>query len=281
MSRVRRTLARHPIAAFLVIGNVVYFATVLTPWVADRKVTAFELPLHGIVGGLLGVGLGAFVVTAAADGRAGVADLVARTLRWRVPVRWYLIALLGVPLATTVLAAAIYQGDAFESPADGWLHVIGAVCALFVLQLVFFQLTEEIGWTGFFQDRLRDRYGPIKLSAVVAVPWAFWHLPDFFAEEGWGLEQLVIAVVFFLVEVVLLFFARVIIVWLYERTGRSVLLVVIFHASVDATISRLTEDLIPGSNAVRFVIVTAVTVVAAAAVLVSWWRRSVRHPAAA
>lgn len=277
---MRGTLARHPIAAFLVIGNAVYFAAVLTPWLKDREVTPFELPLSGIVGGILGVGLGAFVVTAAADGRAGVADLAARTLRWRVPARWYLIALLGVPLATTVLAAAIYQGEAFESPADGWLHVIGAVCALFVLQFIFFQLAEEIGWTGFFQDRLRDRYGPIKLSAVVAVPWAFWHLPDFFAEEGWGLEQLVLAVVFFVIEVVLLFFARVIIVWLYERTGRSVLLVVIFHASFDATISRLAEELIPGSNAVRFVIVTAVTVVAAAAIL-SVWRRSGRNPPAA
>jgi membrane protease YdiL (CAAX protease family) len=178
-----------------------------------------------------------------------------------------------VPLATAALAIAIYQGEALESPADGWLHVIGAVCALFVLQFVLFQVAEEVGWTGFFQDRLRDRYGPIKLSAVVAVPWAFWHLPDFFAEEGWGLEQLVTAVVFFVVEVVLLFFARVIIVWLYERTGRSVLLVVIFHASFDATISRLAEELIPASNTVRFLLVTSVVVLAAVAVLMGWWRR--------
>ena len=41
----------------------------------------------------LGAGLAAFLVTAALSGRAGVADLTRRSLRWRVPVRWYLIAL--------------------------------------------------------------------------------------------------------------------------------------------------------------------------------------------
>lgn len=271
---MKRWIAQHPFAAFLVWGIGVYFVVAAVPWLNDAKLPWFDQPVGGVVAVIVGVGFGAFVVTAAADGRAGVRDLVARTLRWRVPVRWYLLALFGVPLGTIALAVAIYQGEALESPADGWVHVIGAVCALFVLQFVLFQLAEEVGWTGFFQDRLRHRYGPIKLSAVVAVPWAFWHVPDFLAEEGWGLEPLVSAVVYFLVEVVLLFIARLIIVWLYERTGRSVLLVVIFHASFDATISRLAEDLIPASNAVRFLLVTAVTVVAAAGVVVETSRRA-------
>jgi hypothetical protein len=39
-----------------------------------------------------------------------------------------------------------------------------------------FQLPEEIGWTGFLQNR--------------------WHLPDFFVDEGFGIEQIVIAPAF-------------------------------------------------------------------------------------
>jgi uncharacterized protein len=275
---MKRLVAQHPLASFLVWGIGVYFAVILVPGLRDAELPWFDQPLNGIVAGILGVGVAAFVVTAAADGRAGVRDLAARTLRWRVPARWYLFALFSVPVGTTILAVAIWQGEALESPTDGWLHVVGAVCAVFVLQLLLFQLAEEVGWTGFFQDRLRDRYGPIKLSAVVAVPWAFWHVPDFLAEEGWGLEPLISAVVFFLIEVVLLFIARLLIVWLYERTGRSVLLVVIFHASIDATFSRLAEDLIPSSNAVRFLIVTAVTVVGAAAVLVEMRRSAEALP---
>ena len=53
----------------------------------------------------------------------------------------------------------------------------------------------------------------------------------------------------------MLFFARVLIVWLYSRTGRSVLLVGIFHASFDATITKLSREIAPGSDGVRFLIV--------------------------
>ena len=264
MSRARRTLARHPIAWFLAIGIGANLAAALTTLPGRIEVTQFDLPVDGMVGGFLGVGLAAFVVTAAADGRAGVNDLVRRCLRWRVSVRWYLLALFGVPLATTLLAVAIYGSEGVPS-----LSVVPAVLALFFLQLILFQATEEIGWTGFFQDRLRDRYGPLKLSAVVAFPWAVWHVPDYLAAEGWTLEALVVAPVFLVFETIVLFFARVLIVWIYDGTGRSVLLVMFFHASFDATITKLSREIIPGSDAVRFLILNAVIVLGACAVIVA------------
>jgi uncharacterized protein len=262
----RRVLARHPLAAFLIIGNGVYVAAALVTPLREAEIW-FGLPLYAVVGGFLGVGAAAFLVTAAADGRAGVDDLLARMLRWRVPVWWYLLALFFVPVAVMLLAVAIYGTGAFESPADGWPHALGVVLGVFVLQLLLFQLAEEVGWTGFFQERLSPRYTPLKLCAVVAFWWALWHLTDFFVDEGMGLEQVVSALVFFVVEFVLLFFARVLIVWLYTGTGRSILLVVVFHASFDATISELSDDLIPGSNAVRFLIVNTVVVLAALTVV--------------
>ena len=60
----------------------------------------------------------------------------------------------------------------------------------------------------------------------VALLWAVWHMPDHFAEEGWGLEQIISAPVVFAIEFVSLFFARALFVWSYNRTGSSVLLVV-------------------------------------------------------
>ena len=69
----------------------------------------------------------------------------------------------------------------------------------------------------------------MKLTLYVALLWAVWHLPDHFAEEGWGVEALISAPVVFAIEVVSLFFARALFVWFYNRTGSSVLLVAIFH----------------------------------------------------
>jgi membrane protease YdiL (CAAX protease family) len=215
------------------------------------------------------VALAAFLITVATDGRAGVNELARRCVRWRVPVRWYLLAIAVVPVAATLLALAIYQGEALESPDDGWPHVLGVVLGVFVLQFILFNLPEEIGWTGFFQHRLQDRYTPLKLAAVVAFFWAVWHVPEFFVDEGFGVEQLVTAPVFLLVEFVLLFFARALMIWIYAGTGRSILLVGLFHASFNATISELSGALVPDSNAVRFIVVTSVVVGGAVAVIVA------------
>jgi len=52
---------------------------------ADAVYLPLGLPLQG--GGMsLGAGLGAFLVMAARSGRAGVADLRRRSVRWRVPL---------------------------------------------------------------------------------------------------------------------------------------------------------------------------------------------------
>jgi membrane protease YdiL (CAAX protease family) len=71
------------------------------------------------------------------------------------------------------------------------------VAAVLVLQLVLFQLAEEIGFTGFLQHYWQDRYDPMKLTVYLAFLWALWHLPDHFAEEGWGVEALISAPIIF------------------------------------------------------------------------------------
>jgi membrane protease YdiL (CAAX protease family) len=214
-------------------------------------------------------GLAALLVPAALSGRAGVADLTRRSVRWRVPVRWYLIALLSVPVGATLISLVIYVPQALATPSGGWPRVLAEVAAVFVLQLVLFQLAEEIGFTGFLQQHWQDRYHPLKLTFYVALLWAVWHIPDHFAEEGWGVEALTSAPVVFAIEVVSLFFARAIFVWFYNRTGSSVLLVAIFHASFDAAINQLSDDVVPASNTTRFLIFSAVIILFAATVIIA------------
>jgi uncharacterized protein len=269
LSSARRGVVRHPVVTFMLISLGAYFLTAAIPPIVNSEVLPFGLPLQGVVGGVLGVGLAAFLVTAALSGRAGVADLVRRSVRWRVSVRWYLIALLTVPVGATLISLAIYGPGALAAPSGGWPRALGVVAAVFVLQLVLFQLAEEIGFTGFLQHHWQDRYHPLKLTFYVALLWAVWHVPDHFAEEGWRMEALISAPVVFAIGFVSLFFARALFVWFYNRTGYSVLLVAIFHASFDAAISQLSYDVVPGSNRARFLIFTAVIVVFATTVIIA------------
>jgi membrane protease YdiL (CAAX protease family) len=268
MAALLRMTARHPVLVFMVIGLAAGFLTAAIRPIADADILPVDLPLHGFLGTLLGVGLGAFVVTGALAGRNGVVDLARRSLRWRVPMHWYLVALLTVPVGATLISLAIYGPRVLTSPAGGWPRALAEVVALFALQLVLFQLAEEIGFTGFLQHHWQDRYRPMKLTLYVALLWAVWHMPDHFAEEGWGVEALISAPIIFVIEFVSLFFARALFVWFYNVTLSSVLLVAIFHASFDASISQLSYDVVPASNTARFLIFSTVIMLAAATVII-------------
>ena len=268
MTALLRLIARHPVAAFMLIALAAGFLTAAIRPIAEADVLPFDLPLHGFLGGVFGVGLGAFLVTGALAGRAGVVDLARRSVRWRVPVRWYLVALFTVPVGATVISLAIYGVHALTSPPNGWPRALAEVLAVFLLQLVLFQLTEEIGFTGFLQHHWQDRYHPMKLTVYVALLWAVWHVPDHFAEEGWGVDALISAPVIFVIEFVSLFFARALFVWFYNVTGFSVLLVAIFHASFDGAINELADDVVPASNAAGFLIFSGVIVLAATTVII-------------
>jgi uncharacterized protein len=270
-------VARHPVLAFMLISLGIGFVTSAIPPIVDSEILPFGLPLHGVVMSL-GTGLAAFLVTAALSGRAGVADLRSRSVRWQVPVRWYLIALLSVPVGATLISLAIYGPRALATPSGGWPRALAEVAAVFVLQLVLFQIAEEIGFTGFLQHHWQDRYHPLKLTLYVALLWAVWHLPDHFAEEGWGIEQLISAPVVFAIEVVSLFFARAVFVWFYNRTGSSVLLVAIFHASFDASINQLADDVVPGTNTAKFLIFSGVIILFATVVIIATRGQLGRRP---
>jgi hypothetical protein len=131
MAALLRIIARHPVVAFMVIGLGAGFLTAAIRPIAEADILPYGLPLHGFLGGVLGVGVGAFVVTAAVAGREGVVDLARRSVRWRVPVRWYLVALFTVPVGATLISLAIYGPSALTSPPGGWPRALPDVGAVF------------------------------------------------------------------------------------------------------------------------------------------------------
>jgi hypothetical protein len=133
-----RIIERRPVLAFMVIGLGPYFLIVAIPPIVNAEILLFDLPLHGILGGALGVGVGAFVVTAAVAGRDGVVDLARRGTRWRVPMRWYLVALFTVPVGATLISLAIYGSTALASPAGGWPRALAEVAAVLCSSWCFF-----------------------------------------------------------------------------------------------------------------------------------------------
>jgi uncharacterized protein len=264
-SALRRLVARHPVASFLVMVFAVNCAVALSPLLTRRDILPFELAPYDSLGHIFGVALPAFIVVAAMHGRAGVRDLAHRSLRWRVGVQWYLIALLVVPVASVLCASVLFGLAPLEALVEKWELLLTVVLPQLLLLIVFFNLAEEVGWTGFLQARLQERHGPLKASLIVTLPFALYHLPAWMVEFKLGLAQLHLALALTGVLGISQLFGRVIIMWLYNNTHYSVLLVGMFHSSFNVTTSTF-DSFIPRETS--FLIAAGVVAVAAVLLVV-------------
>jgi membrane protease YdiL (CAAX protease family) len=163
----------------------------------------------------VGALIAAVVVIALADGRAGFLDLGRRLIRWRV--RWYYYAFaLVVPLLVRGLMTLVN-----DAPSPDWLNLSWSGFALwFLVRLINPMdgpLAEEPAWRGFAVPRLQAQRSPLVSAAILGVLVALWHLP-LVGDTGW-------------VGIVTTFTITFVYVWLFNRTGGSVLLVLLFHSA--------------------------------------------------
>lgn len=169
-------------------------------------------------------------------GRRAVADLISRLFAWTVPVRWYGFAL-GYMIAVKLIAAVIYRLTTSSWPLFDLLpwYVPFAIGISTVMQA-----GEEIGWRGIVLPALARRAGLRLGSIVLGGIWAVWHVPLFLI-PGTDLSGQPMAP--FLLGVTAL---SVPMAWLYVRTGGSLLLVMVMHATVNNT-SQLVPAMPPGT----------------------------------
>jgi membrane protease YdiL (CAAX protease family) len=269
-SALRRLVVRHPVATFLVMVYAINTAVALSPLLTRRDILPFGLAPYDSLGHIFGVALPAFIVVAATSVKTGVRDLASRSLRWRVGVRWYLVALFGMPVAVVLCASAIFGLAPLNALVEKWQLLLTVVLPQLVLLILFFNLAEEVGWTGFLQARLQERHGPLKASVIVTLPFALFHLPGWMVEFGLGFSQLHLALLLTGIFGISQLFGRVVIMWLYNNTKYSVLLVGMFHSSFNVTTSAF-GPFIPVPAGSTFLI--AAPVVALAAVLIAVFTR--------
>jgi uncharacterized protein len=169
------------------------------------------------------------------------------------------------------LCASVLFGLApLNALVEKWRLLLTDVLPQLLLLIVFYNVAEEVGWTGFLQARLQERHGPLKASVIVTLPFALFHLPGWMVEFGLGFSQLHLALLLTGIFGISQLFGRVVIMWLYNNTGYSVLLVGMFHSSFNVTTSAF-GPFIPVPAGSTFLI--AAPVVALAAVLIAVFTR--------
>jgi uncharacterized protein len=258
-STIMGFIKNHPVLAYFALVFAISWGAILIvagpSGIFSSKADPLVLNQFIYLAALVGPSVAGILMTFVNSGKAGLRDLLSRSLHWRVDVRWYLIALLTAP----VLMAAIIFVLSLTSPAFVPAIVttddrIGLVMSGLVMGLVvcFF---EELGWTGFATPELRKRYGFLTTGIVIGLPWGAWHYPLFSGSAGASgaiPPALYIAVLLFS----FLIPYRILMVWVYDRT-KSVLVVMLMHAPLAAGQLILLPSVISGERAVIFDLVFA------------------------
>ena len=276
-SPIRMWIARHPVAAFLIMAYVVTAATALSPALTRRDLLPYEHAPYDLLAHVLGSAVPAFIVTSAVRGKAGMRDLARRCLRWRVGVGWYLLALLGPTVLTLLLATGLAGTPPLSAVTENWARFFTLILPSLAFAFVLSNYAEEVGWTGFLFDRVQDRHQPLKAAAIVSVPFALAHIPGFVVETGSLLDGLVILGFLFIPQLA----SRVIVAWFYNNTSRSLVIVGLFHAAYNATTqSRFTGAFLPVGDDIQFLILLAVPIIPAILIVVFTKSRLAYRPSA-
>lgn len=201
----------------------------------------FTLPVNSVlaVAGSLGPGIAAILLTGIRGGTRGVADLLRPLLRWRVGWGWYLFALgLTAALELSVWALFVQRGVRASHLVPWYAPV-----TLFFVNLPLGPLWEEIGWRGYLLPGLQSTMSGVASSVWIGLAWGLWHIPlDVFLiplrsapllSFAWFLMTIVPMSVFFTL--------------LYNKTGGSLLLVVLFHAAHNAVSTTIYYFVAPDS----------------------------------
>jgi len=210
--------------------------------------------------GQFGPFISAFVFAALDRQAGGIRGLFDRLLHWKVNPVWFAVVLLLPPacLCFAIIAHAFIEGLPVTAPSygDPWTVLPHLLLTL----AVGGPLGEEIGWRGFALPRLRSAWSPVPASVLLGVMWAGWHLPL------WWIADVPASFGLYVVGVIPLTY---LFTWVSDHTRQSVLLALLFHASLNTSLARLPVQ-------PAWVEWTAVLWLVALAVVVFEWLRGSR-----
>ncbi len=220
-------IKKHPLAAYFVLALSITWLLVLPLVLAGQKLLPFNISEHWHVLGALGPIGAALIVTAVANGKAGLAEFRQRMTRWKVGPLWWGVSAFS-PFALFLLAVLLLRlsGNPWPDFAKlaGRPYGTGLWIGGSLLSAIAYGIGEEAGWRGFALPRLQYPRSALAATFILALIWALWHLPMFFYRFEFGIGPLI---GFFLG----LFAGAIWLTFLYNSTGGSILMVALWHTT--------------------------------------------------
>ena len=231
VARLDSFYERRPFLTFYSLTLAISWSFWIPVAVSHQALIPFWPSTLFLIVGAFGPSLAAIVLTVMDGGRTAIRGLLDGLLKWRVGVRWYLVALL-LPAVLCFSAVALHvllggSAPRLYSPVPWYL-----LPAYFLIVLLFVgPMPEEIGWRWYALPILQAKRSALSASLILGSSWALWHLPlAWTGEMSWpGLPFPLFALA--IVALAILF------TWAYNGTRGSLLIVLLFHTAINFTLT--------------------------------------------
>jgi membrane protease YdiL (CAAX protease family) len=153
------------------------------------------------------------------NGKAGVIALLKRTYDFRnfKPKIWFLPILLIYPsigfLDYWILRLS---GVSIPSPSFSFVVFLGYSTVFFMT------FGEELGLTGYAIDPMQQRFSALKSGILLGIVWAAYHIPGFIISGYYALGWIFWHALYTVAT-------RVLFVWVYNNSGKSLFSMALFH----------------------------------------------------
>jgi membrane protease YdiL (CAAX protease family) len=218
--KIRSLIHKHPVWSFFLLTYLISWSAWLGGRLLNLNILTFFFSY--------GPALAAILLSAALEGPSGLLELLRRVFRWRVGLRWYLAAFF-IPLGGVLLAVYLSAATGLlQKGLPNWGAIAGPLSlAIFGLAPLGFVvlLGEEIGWRGYAQPKMLERYNPFITSLLVGLGWGVWHWVYLWESSNWR------GMIYFVLETMAISLAYT---WLFDRTGGSLVVVTLLHTFYDA-----------------------------------------------
>ena len=221
-----------------VIFTIVWIIATLT-FITNYYVRTLGLSIVIIVGAIFLGLLPALMISSGFSNKPSVKMVFQSYIKPKGHFVWYLVAILLMPgslLLGAMITLLLGQDVSWLSLPSGF-DLIGLIAITFIYTFFYGGGTnEEPGWRGFALPRLQRKFSPLIASIILGLIWGFWHTPIYLPQYGTFIQYGI-----FLLNTIKI---AIILTWLYNRTGGSVLATALLH-----TIGNITFEFLPATLA--------------------------------
>jgi uncharacterized protein len=210
---------KSPLKFFLLV-----FALAIPVWIIEPMVKVKGLPLDLPITDLIATFIpliAACILVSKEEGHGGVKKLLKRVFDFsRIrPKIWYLPLIFLMPIIYLLIYGVM---QLFKLPLPVGVE-IPSLNNVLIFVIIFIGATgEEVGWSGYAVDALQERWSVLTTAITIGMVWAILHYPSII-QQGHDLIWIAWATLG-------LVGMRILIIWLYNNTGKSVFACILFHS---------------------------------------------------